>query len=105
MACCSVRPGSRKGLRLRGRERIQVEDVRLDTSEPEHRIVVTFRDLDQAECLFGFDIEAIAWRQPGYEPGFPGPEIWTTIVWANFQERIVSEPLPADCSPSQITWV
>lgn len=84
---------------------IQIEDVRLDTSEPEHRIIVTLRDLDRAECLFGFEMEAIEWRQPGYEPYFLGPEIWTTIVWANLQERIVGKPLPADCSPGEITWV
>lgn len=87
------------------RERIQVQEVRLDTSEPEHRIIITFRDLDRAECLFGFDMEAIEWRQPGYDPHFLDPEIWTTIVWANFQERIVGEPLPVDCSPGETTWV
>jgi hypothetical protein len=86
-------------------EKIRVEEVRLDTSEPEHKVVILFRDLDHPECLFGFDMEAIEWHEPGYDLRFLDPEIWTTIVWANFQERIVSQPLPEGCSPGEIPRV
>jgi hypothetical protein len=40
-------------------EKIRVEEVWLDTSEPDHKVVILFRDLDRPECPFGFDMEAI----------------------------------------------
>lgn len=86
-------------------EKIRVEEVRLDTSEPEHKVVILFRDLDRPECLFGFDMEAIERHEPGYDLRFLDPEIWTTIVWANFQERIVTQPLPKGCSPGEMTRI
>jgi hypothetical protein len=86
-------------------EKIRVEEVWLDTSEPDHKVVILFRDLDRPKCHFGFDMEAIEWHESGYDLRFLDPEQWTTIVWANFQERIVSQPLPERCSPGEITWV
>jgi hypothetical protein len=50
-------------------------------------------------------MEAIELHEPGYDLRFLDPEQWTTIVWANFQERIVSQLLPEGCSPGEITWV
>lgn len=86
-------------------EKIRVDEVRLDTSEPEHNVGILFRDLDRPECLFRFAMQAIEWHEPRYDLRPLEPEIWTKIVWANFQERIVSPPLPEGCSPGEITRV
>jgi hypothetical protein len=86
-------------------EKIRVEDVRLDTSEPDHKIVILLRNLDRPECVFGFDMEAVEWHEPGYDPHSLDPNIWVTIVLANFRERIMSQALPEECSPGEITWV
>ena len=46
-------------------EKIRVEDVRLDASEPDHKVVILLRNLDRHECVFGFDMEAVEWHEPG----------------------------------------
>jgi hypothetical protein len=40
--------------------KIRVEDIRLDTSVPEHMVEILFRDDARPECLFG-------WRYPATE--------------------------------------
>jgi predicted esterase YcpF (UPF0227 family) len=102
-----LNPNKQPGRREEGglADKIRVEEVRLETSELDHKVVILFRDLDRPQCLFGYEMEAIEWHEPGYDLRFLDPEIWTTIVWANFQERIVSQPLPEGCSPGEITRV
>jgi hypothetical protein len=60
-------------------------------------IIVLYRDLRRPECLFGWSREA----QEAEEP-----EIWTTIVWANFHEHVIGSPygLPAECRKEGNMW-
>jgi hypothetical protein len=75
--------------------------------------MILFRDLNRSECLFGFNMEAVEWGQltgPDGALTFYGAledaaQIWTTIVWANFGERVMSQPLLGECSSGGITWV
>ena len=78
--------------------RVVVEEVRLEGPSGEGMVVVLYRDLRRPECLFGWRMEAM---EPEYEP-----DIWATIVWANFQEYVIGTPygLPAECSDEGITW-
>lgn len=90
---------------------IAVEEVRLDTSVPEHETVVLLRDLRRPQCLFG-------WRAPALEPGAFG-EDWTwgsrvkdaaesyaMIISINLEEdlSLTNFPRRRACSPSTITW-
>ena len=75
-----------------------------DDLETMRRAYEAFNQGDIPAVLAAFD-EQIEWHEPGYALRFLDPEIWTTIVWANFQERIVSQPLPEGCSPGEITRV
>ncbi len=61
-------------------------------------VVVLYRDLRRPERLFGWRMEATEAEDE--------PEIWTTIVWANFREHVIGTPhgLPAECSDGGITW-
>jgi hypothetical protein len=68
-------------------------------------VVNLWRNLDRPECVFGFDMEAVEWHEPGYDPHVLDPNIWVTKVSANFRERIMSQALPEECSPGEITWV
>ena len=78
--------------------RVVVEEVRLEGSPGEGMVAVMYRDLHRSECLFG-------WRMEAMEPE-DEPEIWATIVWANFLEHVIgtSHGLPAGCSEDGITW-
>jgi hypothetical protein len=79
--------------------RVVVVEVRLEDSSLEGVVVVVlYRDLHRPECLFGWRMEAM---EPENEP-----DVWTTIVWANFQEHVIGTPygLPAECSEEGITW-
>jgi hypothetical protein len=82
------------------------EKVRLDTSSQSTRWSSSFGTWIAPSALFGFDMEAIEWHEPRYDLRFLDPEVWTTIVWGNFQERIVSQPLLEECmegySPSEL---
>jgi hypothetical protein len=82
--------------------RVVVEEVRLEDSSSEGMVVVLYRDLRRPECLFGWRMEAM---EPEEEPEME-PELWTTIVWANFLEHVIGTPygLPAKCSEEGITW-
>jgi hypothetical protein len=84
-------------------EKIRVEDVRLDTSEPDHKVVILLRNLDRPECVFWFDMEAVEWHEPGYDSHSLDTDTWVTIVSANFRERIISQALAEECSPGEIT--
>ena len=86
-------------------ENIRVEDVRLRRVEPDHKVIILLRNLDRPECVFGFDMEAVEWHEPGQDPHSLDPNIWVTIVSANFRERSISQVLPEECSPGEITWV
>jgi hypothetical protein len=78
--------------------RVVVEEVRLEGHSGEGMVAVLYRDLRRPECLFG-------WRMGAMEPEYE-PEIWATIVWANFLEHVIGTPhgLPAECSGEGITW-
>ncbi|HET7480902.1 MAG TPA: hypothetical protein VFJ72_15465 [Rubrobacteraceae bacterium] len=105
--------GEPKRFKDRGYRKIQVEDVRLDESKPEHELIILFRDLTRPECLFGFNMEAVERGQligpddahTFYTTLEDAAQGWTIVVWANFQERIIGEPLPTDCLPDETTWV
>jgi hypothetical protein len=75
-----------------------VEEVRLEGPSGEGMVAVLYRDLRRPECLFGWRMEATG---PEYEP-----DIWATIVCANFLEHVIGTPhgLPAECSGEGITW-
>ena len=75
-----------------------VEEVRLEDSSNEGMVVVLYRDLRRPERLFG-------WRMGAIEPE-EDQEMWTMMVWANFQEHVIGTPygLPAECSEEGITW-
>ena len=77
---------------------VVVEEVRLEDSSDEGRVVVLYRDHRRSECLFGWRMEAMEAENE--------PELWTTIVWANFIEHVIGTPygLPAKCSDEGITW-
>ena len=89
-------------------ERFAVEEVRMDPSATDPRmIVILYRDRSRPKCLFGYRVEAMEpaeWYADGSSP--MGSELWTTIVWANFREYVVGTPygLPKDCSPEGINW-
>ena len=75
-----------------------VEDVRIEyCSDGQAVIIVLYRDLRRPECLFGWSREAREAEEP---------EIWTTIVWANFHEHVIGSPygLPAECRQEGIIW-
>ena len=91
---------------------VAVEEVRLDTSVPEHEAVVLLRDLRRPERLFG-------WRAPAFEPGAFGEdwawsssrvkdaaEIYAVILSANLEEdlSLTNFPRRRACSPGTITW-
>ena len=78
--------------------RVVVEEVRLEGPSGEGTVAVLYRDLRWPECLFGWRMEAM---EPEYEP-----DIWATIVCANFLEHVIGTPhgLPAECSGEGITW-
>jgi hypothetical protein len=78
--------------------RVVVEEVSVKDFSDGGAVVVLYRDLRRPECLFGWCMEAL---EPEVEP-----DIWTTIVWANFQEHVIGTPygLPAGCSDEGITW-
>ncbi len=90
------------GAKTPGREdpegRVVVEEVRLGDPPNEGMVVVLYRDVRRPGCLFGWRMEAV---EPEDEP-----EIWTTVVWANFREHVIGTPhgLPAKCSEEGITW-
>jgi hypothetical protein len=77
---------------------VVVEDVRMECcSDGQAMITVQYRDLRRSECLLGWSREV----QEAEEP-----EIWTTIVWANFHEHVIGSPygLPAECRKEGIMW-
>ena len=78
-------------------ERVMVEDARIEDYLEGEMVIVLYRDLLRPECLFGWKMEA---QQD------EDPEIWTTLVWANFCEHVIGTPygLPAECREEGITW-
>ena len=93
------------------RSRVRVEEVRLDAyGADEDTVVVLYRHLSHPECLFGYRMEVTELTSSGDDPSEIkpefGPEIWTTIVWANFQEHVYGSlpGLPEDCNPDCIKW-
>jgi hypothetical protein len=97
---------------LRYDEKIRVEDVRLDTSRPEHMLEILFRDDARPRCVFGWRFPATNIDQADPESMVPwGPEqaeIWAnTFVLTNFEEQIQAAGLglPSECDLDSITWV
>ena len=96
---CSTPTGGPRTLDREGTgSRVVVEEVRLEGPSGEGMVAVLYRDLRRPECLFGWRMEAM---KPEYEP-----DIWATIVCANFLEHVIGTPhgLPAECSGEGITW-
>jgi hypothetical protein len=97
----------------RDQPRIRVEDVRLDTSEAEHGIVILFRDLDRPGCLFGWEVDAMPDSdvldddKAAFADWRDAAEFYATIIWANWEERIYafSSGLPEECSSEGINWI
>ena len=93
--------------------KVWVDEVSLDTSEPEHDIVILFRDLDRPECKFGFRmkaLEALDVLDQASSPFFSlmdAAEIHAGVVWANFEEEIyaIGYGLPKTCASAEITWI
>ena len=95
--------------------RIKIEDVRLDTSGPLHKVHILFREVARPECLFGYWFEAVEWEKESEDPvvldpqeGCWGPESWAgTMIVTNFEEQIDAAGfgIPSDCDPEIITWV
>jgi hypothetical protein len=106
------------GLRYEGK--IRVEDIRLDTSAPEHMLEILFRDDARPRCLFGWRFpateadseapEGVEHPDP-WEKGLRGPEqaeVWAgTIILTNFEEHIEAAGLglPSECESEGITWI
>lgn len=88
---------------------IKIEEIRLDTSAPEHEVVVLLRDLERPECLFG-------WRAPAVEPGIfenfwyknikDAAESHALVVSVNLEEEVlaIGYGLPKNCSTEVINW-
>jgi hypothetical protein len=88
--------------------RVLGEEVLLDASSPEaSEVVILYRDLQRPACRFGWRMDAVEWTSPDRDPLLVSdPDIWTTIMWANFREHIIGSPrgLPKSCLPERITW-
>lgn len=87
-------------------QRVLVEEVRLETaSTGPNMISILYRDRRRPECLFGWQVEAVEPTSPT-DVSSLGPELWTTIIWANFTEYVEGSPdgLPDDCLQDGITW-
>ena len=90
---------------------LEVEEVRLDTSIPEHEAVVLLRDLKRPECLFGWRAEAV---EPGvfennlylYEAVKDAAESHAMVVSVNLEGDldITRFPKRRACSPGSIAW-
>lgn len=91
-------------------ERAEIEEIKLDTSRPEHEVVVLLRDLSRPECLFGWRAHAV---DPEDSEAFePGPryglkdaaEIHAMVVAVNLEEDVlaVGYSFPKDCSPDGV---
>jgi len=93
--------------------KIQVEEIRLNASEPNHMLEILFRDDARPECLFG-------WRYPATDSEAPDdPEAITSsgpaqaefaaeaFVITSFVEQIeaLGYGLPAECDPGGLTWI
>jgi hypothetical protein len=96
--------------------RIEVEDVRLDTSGPLHQVHILFRDPSRPECLFGYWAEALEEETDPLSDhivlnplkGYWGPEDWANmIIVTHFEEQVdaVGLGLPPDCDSEAITWI
>ena len=93
--------------------KVWVDEVSLDTSEPEHEIVILFRDLYRPECRFGYRAPALEEPEILDEATSPyfnftdAAECHATVVWANFEEEIlaIDYGLPETCIPDEITWI
>lgn len=87
--------------------RVLIDEVFLDHSPPQGSgIVILYRDLERPACRFGWRMSAREWPSPDDDYPKPDPDLWTTIVYANFREHIVGSPhgLPQTCSPDTIIW-
>jgi hypothetical protein len=81
--------------------RLTIESVALEQSD-EHgaHIVVTFRDPERPDCLFG-------WRWSWADDPKPDEvEFAAATLRVNLEEDLLSERygLPADCAPGGVTW-
>jgi len=87
---------------------VTVEDVRVDGSFPDSRLVVVVRLSTRPDCRFGF--RARIWTNEGVSKGalndFPEAEDFAMILGTHLEETVMAWPgLPADCAPDGIAWV
>jgi hypothetical protein len=103
-----INSGQQRGAQYEGssEQRVVVEEVRLETSSTgPNMISILYRDRRRPECLFGWQREAVE-PTSSTDVSPLGPELWTTITYANFTEHVEGSPdgLPADCLQDEITW-
>src|SRR5947209_6887758 len=96
-------------------QKITIEEVRLETTEPEDTFIILFRDSKRPHCVFGFRMSAINHTDPHLM--FPAsdetqmaveePEIWANLIKVNLQEKIeaANYGLPDECDSEHITWI
>ena len=93
--------------------KVWVDEIYLDTSQPEHDVVILFRDLDRPQCKFGFGAAAVEAPYVLDEASSPylsftdAAECHAGVLWANFEEEIyaVGCGLPKSCASDGITWI
>jgi hypothetical protein len=99
-----------------GENRVRIEEIEIDTSNPGNWIHILFTEESCPKCMFGYRAEAV---EPNAQicgetvilnqnEGYFGPEQWAGLIIAtNFEEQIeaVGLGLPPDCEPDRITWV
>ena len=105
------------GLTHKG-NRVAVERIEIDGSDPPRRVSVLFREESRPGCLFGFQYVAV---EPEWDPdpssetividpsqGYCGPEEWAgVLVSTYFMEQVeaLGHGLPPECDPEKVTWV
>ncbi len=50
-------------------------------------------------------MEAVEPSARGRDANETDPEMWTTIVRANLQERVIGGRLPEACAAGEVTWI
>jgi hypothetical protein len=94
-------------------QRVRVQEVRLDTTGPEHQVVFLFRDLGRPECLFGYrapaleDAGVLNARTSTYPHWKDAARVYAEGLFFNLEEELyaLGYGLPGECSPDCIPWI
>jgi hypothetical protein len=107
--------GWRENLEIWGEthEGVRVQDIRLDTTGPEHEVVFLFRDLGRPECLFGYRVPALEdagvlnARTSPYSHWKDAAQSYAEVLFFNLEEELyaLGYGLPGKCSPDSVTWI